>query len=167
MKRRDFLKKATLTAAGTVSMPYILPTGRLFASTGSQMAGHVVFVMFAGGVRQQEAVGKKYLAESQGLDIEGNIMYNMLTGDVPGLDTIDHKQVVVGTVGDEFGATVHELRSHVFGVDNDLPRIVFELGLKRFFEGDGFGRHHLHNRSALKTREHRLVDLLTEFGFTG
>jgi hypothetical protein len=69
-------------------MPYILPTGRLFAATGSQMAGHVVFVMFAGGVRHQEAMGKRYLAESQGLDIEGNIMYNMLTGDVPELKVV-------------------------------------------------------------------------------
>ncbi len=95
MKRRDFIKKAALTTAGTISMPYILPTGRLFASTGSQMAGHVIFVMFAGGVRQQESMGKKYLAESQGLDIEGNIMYNMLAGDAPelkivyGVDTTD------------------------------------------------------------------------------
>jgi len=88
MKRRDFLKKATLTTAGTITLPYILPTGRLFASTGSQMAGHVVFVMFAGGVRQQEAMGKRYLADSQGLDIEGNIMYNMLTGDVPELKVV-------------------------------------------------------------------------------
>jgi hypothetical protein len=84
MKRRDFLRKAGLTATATVAFPYILPSGRLFATTGNPpMADHVIFVLFAGGVRQQEAMLQRYLAESQGLDIEGNIMYNMLTGDAP------------------------------------------------------------------------------------
>ena len=59
------------------------------------MADHVVFVQFAGGVRNQEAVYKRYLAESQGVDIEGNVMYNMLPGEGPdikivyGIDTAD------------------------------------------------------------------------------
>ena len=95
IKRRKFIKKASLATAATVGVPYLLPSGRLFAASGSQMAEHVVFVLFAGGVRQQEAMLKRYLAESQGLDIEGNIMYNMLTGDNPeikivyGVDTAD------------------------------------------------------------------------------
>lgn len=84
MKRRKFIRNASLAAAGAIAAPYILPAGRLFAQTGSQLAGHVVFVMFAGGVRQQESVLQRYLADSQGLsNIEGNIMLNMLNGQQP------------------------------------------------------------------------------------
>jgi hypothetical protein len=83
MNRRKFIKKTALAAAGTFGMPYILPTGLLHAKQGVQMAEHVVFVLFAGGVRQQEAVLKRYLAGSQNEQIEGNIMYNMLAGAPP------------------------------------------------------------------------------------
>jgi hypothetical protein len=84
MKRRDFLKKSTLTAASGLVLPYILPSGRLFAPSGRQMSGHVVLVMFAGGVRHQEAVGQTYLDGSQiNEPYAGNIMYNMLTGAAP------------------------------------------------------------------------------------
>lgn len=83
MERRKFLINGTLAAAGSIVMPYLLPTGRLFNPTGRQLSKHVVFVQFAGGVRQQESVLKRYLADSQGLDIEGNIMYNMLSGQAP------------------------------------------------------------------------------------
>ncbi len=83
MDRRKFIKNSILTATGAVAAPYILPSGRLFAQTGYQMAEHVVFVLFAGGVRQQEAVLRRYLADSQNEDIEGNIMYNMLEGAPP------------------------------------------------------------------------------------
>ncbi|MGB0424781.1 MAG: twin-arginine translocation signal domain-containing protein, partial [Flavobacteriales bacterium] len=48
MKRRDFIKKAGLTTAGAIGLPYILPSGRLFAASGRQMSQHVVLVMFAG-----------------------------------------------------------------------------------------------------------------------
>ncbi len=91
MKRRDFIKKAGLTAAGSVAFPYILPSGRLFARTTAELADHVVYVLFAGGVRQQESVLRQYLAGSQGVDIEGNIMYNMLNGAPP------DRKVVYGT----------------------------------------------------------------------
>ncbi|MBO6517660.1 MAG: hypothetical protein JJ975_14030 [Bacteroidia bacterium] len=91
MKRRDFIKKAGLTAAGSVAFPYILPSGRLFARTTAELADHVVYVLFAGGVRQQEAVLKRYLADSQGVDIEGNIMYNMINGAPP------DRKIVYGT----------------------------------------------------------------------
>ena len=63
------------------------------------MADHVVFVLFAGGIRQQESVLQQYLAGSQNEDIPGNIMYNMLNGDPPedkiayGLDDVDAAQV--------------------------------------------------------------------------
>ncbi len=83
MKRRKFIKTTAAAAAATIGMPYILPTGRLFARTNSRLAEHVVFVLFAGGVRQQEAVGMQYLDGSQNERIPGNIMYNMLTGAPP------------------------------------------------------------------------------------
>lgn len=83
MKRRSFIKKSALTAAGTIAAPYLLPSGILNAQTTAPMADHVVFVLFAGGVRQQEAVLQRYLAESQNEDIEGNILYNMLDGAPP------------------------------------------------------------------------------------
>ena len=84
MKRRNFLKKAGIAAAGAFAAPYILPSGKLYASTGGGgLADHVVLVMFAGGVRQQESVLKNYLAQSQGVSVEGNIMLNMMTGPQP------------------------------------------------------------------------------------
>ena len=88
MKRRDFIRKAGLAAGAAFAAPYILPTGRLFAASGGggQLAQHVVFVLFAGGVRQQESVLQRYLADSQENDpYEGNIMYNMLNGAPPEL----------------------------------------------------------------------------------
>ena len=91
MKRREFVIKAGLTAAGSIAAPYILPSGRLFARTNAELADHVVYVLFAGGVRQQEAVLQQYLAGSQGVDIEGNIMYNMLNGQAP------DRKIVYGT----------------------------------------------------------------------
>ena len=54
--RRSFLKRAALATAATVAAPYILPSGRLFASSGSRIANHVVFCLFAGGVRNIESV---------------------------------------------------------------------------------------------------------------
>lgn len=91
MKRREFVKKAGLTAAGSVAFPYILPSGRLFAKTNAELADHVVYVLFAGGVRQQESVLQQYLSGSQGVDIGGNIMYNMLNGTPP------DRKIVYGT----------------------------------------------------------------------
>jgi len=81
--RRTFLRRTALTAGSLITAPYILPTGRAFAKTGQQVAEHVVVVLLAGGIRQQEAVLQRYLADSQGLPIEGNIMSNMLTGIAP------------------------------------------------------------------------------------
>lgn len=82
MKRREFIKKAALTAAGTIGVPYILPSGRLFAQTGARVANHVVYVLFAGGIRQQESVDQQYLA-NQGMATQGNVMNNMLSGAAP------------------------------------------------------------------------------------
>lgn len=83
MKRRDFVKTSTLASAGSVSIPYILPSGLLGGMTTSPLADHVVFVLFAGGVRQQESVLQRYLAEGQNEAVEGNILYNLLTGAPP------------------------------------------------------------------------------------
>ena len=65
MKRRKFIKNTVIGSAAAFSIPYILPTGRLFAQTGTKLADHVVFVAFAGGVRQQESVLQQYLDGSQ------------------------------------------------------------------------------------------------------
>lgn len=70
MKRRDFLKKGGATALGVMGLPYILPSGRLFAATGARKVNHVVFCLFAGGVRNWESVQKA----------EGNLMPNILSG---------------------------------------------------------------------------------------
>ena len=98
MKRRNFLKNATLGATA-ISMPFIIPGGRLFAATGSQMAEHLVFVAFAGGVRQQESVLQRYLLDSQDYASEGNIMYNLLNGNAP------DEKIVYGTDGTVQGDT--------------------------------------------------------------
>ena len=70
MKRRNFIKKIGLAGAGTFIVPYILPSGRLFAASGTRKANHVVFCMFAGGVRNLESVHKA----------DGNLMRNTLNG---------------------------------------------------------------------------------------
>ncbi len=70
INRRKFLKNTGWIAAGTVAAPYILPSGRLFAATGSRTVDHVVFVLFAGGVRQLESIDKA----------EGNLMPFSFTG---------------------------------------------------------------------------------------
>ena len=84
MDRRRFIQRAGAAAAGSLVFPYILPTGRLFASSGGGgVAQHVVFVLFAGGVRQQESILQRYLADSQNDPNEGNVMYNMFDGAPP------------------------------------------------------------------------------------
>ena len=83
MKRRNFIKKAGLAAAGITGVPYILPTGRLFARTGERVVNHVVYVLFGGGIRNQESVGKQYLMNQNASLSEGNVMNNMLTGAAP------------------------------------------------------------------------------------
>ena len=85
MNRRDFIKKAGLTTGLSLTAPYFMRNG-LLARGLSSSAEHVVLVMFAGGVRQQESVLQRYLTDSQGLVgsvYEGNIMYNLLNGAPP------------------------------------------------------------------------------------
>ncbi|MBK7230816.1 MAG: hypothetical protein IPH93_00725 [Saprospiraceae bacterium] len=83
MDRRKFIKKSALAAAGTIGVPYLLPSGLLFARQSSMKAQHVVFVQFAGGLRHQESVLQLYLSGSQTEKVEGNIMYNLLDGKPP------------------------------------------------------------------------------------
>lgn len=68
--RRSFLKKTAAAVAATVAAPYILPSGRLFAATGNRVANHVVFCLFAGGIRNIESVQKQ----------RGNLMPSLLSG---------------------------------------------------------------------------------------
>jgi hypothetical protein len=70
MKRRQFIKTSALAATATFAVPYILPGGRLFAATGARKANHVVFCLFAGGVRNLESMQKA----------KGNLMPYTLTG---------------------------------------------------------------------------------------
>jgi hypothetical protein len=83
MKRREFVIKSATLAAGGMVLPYILPSGRLFARTNAPKADHVVLVIFGGGLRQQDSILQRYLADSQGYNVEGNILYNMLEGAAP------------------------------------------------------------------------------------
>ena len=82
MKRRDFIKKTSMASASVMVAPYLLPSGRLFARSGSRLVNHVVFVLFAGGIRNQESVEQGYLA-AQGAGPAGNILPNMLSGAAP------------------------------------------------------------------------------------
>ena len=69
MNRRKFIGKAIKYSAA-LGLPYILPSGRLFAATGDRKVEHVVFCLFAGGVRNHESVEMR----------EGNLMPNTLKG---------------------------------------------------------------------------------------
>ena len=82
LNRRKFIRNSAIASAGAFAAPYILPSGRLFAATGSRLADHVVFVLFAGGIRNQESVKQLYL-QSQGHPESGNVMENILTGAYP------------------------------------------------------------------------------------
>ncbi len=96
INRRKFITQAGLIAGGTIVAPYILPSGRLFAQTGDQKAKHVIFVVFGGGIRQQESILQQYIQQSQPQadgKCEGNIMYNMFEGAPP------PQKIVYGTKG--------------------------------------------------------------------
>jgi hypothetical protein len=68
MKRRSFIKKAGIATAGAFLAPYILPSGRLFAATGTRKVNHVVLCMLAGGIRNAESVHQQ----------QSNLMETML-----------------------------------------------------------------------------------------
>lgn len=121
MNRRKFIKATGVAAAGAFAVPYILPSGRLFAASGEQLAPHVVYVLFAGGVRQQESVLQRYLDDSQGLPWAGNIMYNMLNGAPP------ENKIVYGTDqgnGAEGGTPIPQILSQTLQEQGTLFREV-------------------------------------------
>jgi hypothetical protein len=68
--RRSFLKKTAAATAAAFAAPYILPSGRLFAASGNRVVNHVVFCLFAGGIRNIESVMKE----------RGNLMPGILSG---------------------------------------------------------------------------------------
>jgi hypothetical protein len=70
MNRRKFLGQTGKLIVAT-AVPYILPTGRLFAATEMPKIKHVVFCLFAGGIRRWESIDFK----------EGNLMPNTLFGE--------------------------------------------------------------------------------------
>ena len=70
MERRKFIRNLGLGAAATIGIPHLLPSGRLFASTGARKVNHVVFCLFAGGVRNLESVHQA----------DGNLMPYTLKG---------------------------------------------------------------------------------------
>ncbi|MEO8149153.1 MAG: twin-arginine translocation signal domain-containing protein [Bacteroidia bacterium] len=85
MKRRDFIKRTGLATTAAVAFPYLLPSGRLFAATGARKANHVVFCLYAGGVRNLESIHKQ----------DGNLMTSILNGNetissdiLPGLQAL-------------------------------------------------------------------------------
>ncbi len=73
ISRRSFIKQSALAVTGAFLAPTILPSGRLFAATGARRANHVVFCLFAGGVRQLESMQQA----------DGNLMRNILSGTQP------------------------------------------------------------------------------------
>jgi hypothetical protein len=134
MKRRKFLQTSTLASAGSLTMPYILPSGLLSATTTPPLAEHVVFVLFAGGVRQQESVLQRYLAEGQNEDVEDNIMYNMLAG-VPPDDKIAYGQddMVNNIIG---GIPINPiLQTPLDQIGTLFPEVRFSKGGAGHFNG--------------------------------
>ena len=70
MNRRKFINKTGVFLAAA-SVPTILPTGTLFAKTATPVVKHVVFCLFAGGIRTWESINFK----------DGNLMPNTLRSD--------------------------------------------------------------------------------------
>jgi hypothetical protein len=70
MDRRKFLRNTGLAGAGIIAMPAVLKSGTLFAKTASRKVNHVVFCLFAGGIRNYESVQQN----------DGNLMPSLLSG---------------------------------------------------------------------------------------
>jgi len=103
MKRRKFIRNAALATATTVAVPYILPSGRLFAATGARKVDHVVFCLFAGGIRNIETV-------KQG---QSNLMETMLNGAFTpqiGINDVLPTSPLGGSKLQDFGTLYSEFR---------------------------------------------------------
>lgn len=111
MKRRKFIKQSALASFGLIAAPYILPTGRLFASTGTRLANHVVFMLFGGGLRNQEAVKLQYLINQNASLPSGNIMPNIFSGSAPSSNIIYNPVTpILSTPIDQQGTLFKEVR---------------------------------------------------------
>jgi len=69
MKRDAFIKRSAAILA-SLAIPYFIPSGLAFKPTGKRRVNHVVFCLYAGGIRNLESVQKA----------EGNLMLNTLHG---------------------------------------------------------------------------------------
>src|SRR5690554_363977 len=101
-----------------------------------------------------------------GVLVHGNVgaaqgSVRILTGDIL-VDQINQEQVVFSTAGDDVDATLDKYFGHRLGVFNDLSLILFPLRLHRFLEANRLGSDHVHQRAALRFREHREVQLLLQ-----
>ena len=71
---------------------------------------------------------------------------------------VDQHQVGIGSAGNNVEALVGQrLRQHL-GVGHNLPRVILEAGLHGFVEAHRLGRNDVHQRTALHSRKHNLVD---------
>ena len=71
--------------------------------------------------------------------------------------------MVLCAATDHIVATGHKHFRHGFGIFLHLLLVSLKLRLHRLFEGDRFGRDHVHQRAALTTREYGRVQLLFNF----
>lgn len=154
MKRRDFIKSTGMATLGAATFPYLLPQGRLFAPTGKRIANHVVFCLFAGGIRNFESIQKA----------EGNLMpytlkgkENIATDILPGLDYVPQLNATplqqFGTLYKKFkynsSATLHYTAhaSAIMGVYDSLVQIMQPLSYPSIFEY--YRKHNSPQQSAL------------------
>jgi hypothetical protein len=130
MQRRDFIQKT----AAAISSFYILPSGRLFAPTGTRVANHVVFCLFAGGIRNLESVHKA----------EGNLMPNLLKGTEPITsdiaDVMDPLTPLAGFTLQAQGTLFRELR-YAEGIAGHFQGHMSALTGKYIGENVNFSRH--------------------------
>lgn len=70
MKRRQFIQSMGIAALGAMVAPQLIPSFSAYARMSQRRIGHVVFCLFAGGVRNIESVH---------MDL-GNLMPGMLSG---------------------------------------------------------------------------------------
>lgn len=107
MKRRNFIKKAGIVTAGAFFAPYILPSGRLFAATGTRKVNHVVLCMLAGGVKNSESV------HQQQSNLMETMLHNVSGGFVPqaGIDaSLPSNPISTGTRLQDHGTLYKEFR---------------------------------------------------------
>lgn len=132
MERREFIKRAGLAGAATIALPYLLPSGRLFAASGMRKANHVVFCLYAGGVRNLESIHKQ----------DGNLMRAILNGTetissdiLPGLQPIPNSPLALplqnyGTLFKEFryasGPTGH-YNGHTTAITGNYTQVDLDI----------------------------------------